>query len=40
VVLRRRLHRENIGRRRKDARQEYATVMAERLRRRRARGEP
>jgi glycosyltransferase involved in cell wall biosynthesis len=39
VVLRRRLHRENIGRRRKDARQEYATVMAERLRRRRARGE-
>jgi glycosyltransferase involved in cell wall biosynthesis len=39
VVLRRRLHRDNIGRRHRDARQEYATVMAERLRRRRARGE-
>jgi glycosyltransferase involved in cell wall biosynthesis len=39
VVLRRRLHRENIGRRRKDARQEYARVMGDRLRRRRAAGE-
>jgi glycosyltransferase involved in cell wall biosynthesis len=40
VVLRRRLHRTNIGRRRKEARVEYATVMAARLRRRRSQGEP
>ncbi len=39
VVLRRRLHRTNIGRRRKDSRSEYVTVMRERLQRRRARDE-
>jgi glycosyltransferase involved in cell wall biosynthesis len=39
VVLHRRLHRANIGRRLKDARVEYVSVMRERLRRRRARGE-
>jgi glycosyltransferase involved in cell wall biosynthesis len=39
VVLRRRLHKTNIGRRQKGARTEYATVMAQRLRRRRGRAE-
>jgi glycosyltransferase involved in cell wall biosynthesis len=39
VVLRRRLHKSNIGRRLKDARPEYALVMAQHLRRRRTRGE-
>jgi glycosyltransferase involved in cell wall biosynthesis len=39
VVLRRRLHRTNIGRRLKESRVEYVSVMAARLRRRRARGE-
>ena len=39
LVLLRRLHRSNIGRRHNDARTEYATVMAQRLRRRRTREE-
>lgn len=40
VVLRRRLHRANVGRRFKDSRVEYAAVMAARLRRRRAQESP
>jgi glycosyltransferase involved in cell wall biosynthesis len=40
VVLRRRLHRANVGRRFKDSRVEYAAVMAARLRRRRAQKSP